>query len=102
MWDRKSQYINLKDRSESRKKIAEKRYQLFQPLIQLSGPRRGGGWKLSRGISIQQEDETDRSPWIDLPSVFRAVVFGVSFLVYVIGNLFKNPGGRGHMNGGRA
>lgn len=102
MWFRKSQYINLKDRPDLIAENAENKYRLFSPLIQLSGPMRGRSWKLSPGIFIQKRCETERSPLLDLPSVLRALVYGISFLVFAIGYFFKNPGGGGQYNGGQA
>ena len=102
MWYRKDQYINLKNRSDDQAGSAEKNYRLFSPLVQLSGPKRGRSRKLSRGIFIQQGGETERAPLFDLSSILRAVVYGISFLVFVIGNFFKNPGSGGQYNGGQA
>ena len=102
MWYRKSQYINLKDRSDNKAGSAEKNYRLFSPLVQLSGPKRGRSRKLSRGIFIQKGAEIERPPLIDPSSILRALVYGISFLVYAIGHFFKNPGSRGQFNGGQA
>ena len=102
MWFRKGQYINLKDRPDSIADGAEKKYRLFSPLVQLSGPRRGRSWKLSRGIFVQKRGETERAPLIDFSSVLKALVYGISFLVFAIGYFFKDPGNRGQYNGGQA
>ena len=102
MWFRKSQYINLKDKPASVADGAEKKYKLFSPLVQLSGPKRGRSWKLSRGIFIQKGSDTERAPLIDLSSLLRALVYGISFLVFAIGYLFKNPRSGGQFNGGKA
>lgn len=102
MWYRKGQYINLKDEPESRIDGTEKQYRLFSPLVQLSRPSRGKSWKLSRGISIEKGTENGSAPLIDLLSILRAVVYGISFLVFAIGNFFKDPGSGGQYNGGQA
>lgn len=102
MWYRKGQYINLKERSDIKAGSAEKKYRLFSPLVQLSGPKRGRSRKLSRGIFIQKRGETEHPPLLDLPSILRAVVYGISFLVFAIGHFFKNPGSGGQYNGGQA
>ena len=102
MWYRKGQYINIKDRPASHADSAEKKYRLFSPLVQLSGPRRGRSWKHSRGIVIQKGSDTERAPLIDLSSLLRALIYGISFLVFAIGNFFKNPDGGDQYNGGQA
>lgn len=102
MWFKKCQYISIKDRPASNADCAEKKYGLFSPLVQLSGPRRGRSWKQPRGFLIQKGSETKRAPLIDLSSLFRSLVYGISFLVFVIGNIFKNPGGGDQYNGGQA
>ena len=102
MWYRKGQYIKLKDKPESKIDGAEKQYRLFSPLVQLSKPSRGKSWKLSRGISIQKGAENGSAPLIDLLSILRAVVYGISFLIFAIGNFFKDPGSGGQFNGGQA
>ena len=102
MWYRKGQYINLKDRPDSLADNAEKNYRLFSPLVRLSGPRRGRNWKLSQGIFIQKRGETERAPLVDLPSLLRSILYGISFLVFAIGKFFKNPGSGGQLNGGQA
>ena len=102
MWFRKCQYISIKDRPASVIDSAEKKYRLFSPLVQLDGPRRGRSWKHSRGILIQKGSETERAPLIDFSSLLRSLVYGISFLVFVIGNFFKNPGGGDQFNGGQA
>jgi hypothetical protein len=99
---RKGQYINLKDQPESIVDGAEKQYRLFSPLVQLSKPSLGKSWKGSRGILIQKGSEFDHSPLIDLSSIVRALVYGISFVVFTIGNLFKDPGSGGQYNGGQA
>ncbi len=102
MWYRKGQYINLKDEPESRIGGNERQYRLFSPLVQISRPSRGKSWKLSQGIIIQKGDDNGSAPLIDLLSIVRAVVYGISFLIFVIGNLFKDSGSRGQYNGGQA
>ena len=102
MWYRKGQYINLKNRSDSLDDNAEKNYRLFSPLVQLSGPRRGRSLKLSQGIFIQKRGESVRTPVVDFPSLLRSIVYGISFLVIVIGKIFKNPGSGSQLNGGQA
>ena len=102
MWYRKGQYINLKDRPDSLADNAEKSYRLFSPLVQLSGPRRGRSRKHSRGVFIQNGGESERAPLIDLSSIFGGLIYGISFLVFAIGNLFKDPGSGGQYNGGQA
>lgn len=102
MWLKKGQYISLKDRPASNPVSAEKKYRLFSPLVQVSGPRRGRNWKPSRGIFIQKESDPERRPLVDLSSILRAVIYGISFLVFVIGRFFKHPGGGGQLNGGQA
>lgn len=102
MWYRKGQYINLKDTPESSMDGTEKQYKLFSPLVQLSRPCRGRSWKLSRGIPIQKGDDNRSAPLIDLLSILRAVVYGISFLIFAVGNLFKDPGSGGQYNGGQA
>jgi hypothetical protein len=102
MWFKKSQYINLKDTPASVADDAEKKYRLFSPLVQLSGSSRGRSRKLSRGIFIQKGSDSERSPLIDLTAIFRALVYGISFLVFTIGNIFKNPRSGGQFNGGQA
>ncbi len=102
MWFRKSQYINLKDKPASIADDAERKYRLFSPLVQLSRPKRGKSWKLSRGIFIQKGIDNERAPLFDISSILKAVVYGISFLVFAIGRFFKNPGGGGQYNGGQA
>jgi hypothetical protein len=102
MWFKKGQYISLKDKPVSNPDSAEKKYRLFSPRIQVSGSRRGRGWKPSRGIFIQKGSDLERSPLVDLGSILRAVVYGISFVVFAIGRLFKSPGGGGQLNGGQA
>ncbi len=102
MWYRKGQYINLKDKPDSSIDGTVKQYKLFSPLVQLSRPSRGRSWKPSRGISIQKGGDNGSAPLIDLPSIIRAMVYGISFLIFAIGNLFKDPGSGGQYNGGQA
>jgi len=102
MWSRKGRYISIKDRPASIADSAEKKYRLFSPLVQLSGPRRGRSRKHSRGIPIQKGSETGPTPLIDFSSLLRSLIYGISFLVFVIENFFKNPGGGDQYNGGRA
>lgn len=102
MWLKKGQYISLKDKSASKADSAEKKYRLFSPLVQVSGPRRGRNWKPSGGIFIQKDSDLEYRPLVNLSSILRAVIYGISFLVFAIGRLFKNPGGGGQLNGGQA
>ena len=98
---KKGQYISIKEKTASVADSAEKKYRLFSPLVQVSGPRRGKSWKPSRGILIQKGSPSVRAPKIDLPSLFARLVYGISFLVFAIGNLFKNQGRGGQLNGGQ-
>lgn len=102
MWYRKGQYINLKDSPDLTADHAEKRYRLFSPLVQLSGPKRGRSCKDSRGIFIQKGSRTERTSSISVSSIWKALVYGISFLVFAIGYFFKNPGSGGQYNGGQA
>lgn len=102
MWLKKGQYISLKDKPASNPVSAEKKYSLFSPLVQVSGSRRGRSWKPSRGIFIQKETAPERRPQLDPSSILKAVIYGISFLVFAIGRFFKNPGGGGQLNGGQA
>lgn len=102
MWFKKGQYIRLKEKSSSIADSAEKKYRLFSPRIQISGPRRGRSWKPSRGILIQKGSESEHSPRLALRSILRGLVYGISFLVFTIGNLFKSSGRGGQLNGGQA
>lgn len=102
MWLKKGQYISIKEKSDLIAGSAEKKYRLFSPLIQVSGPRRGRSWKPSRGIMIQKGSESKRAPRLAPRSILRGLVYGISFLVFAIGNLFKTPGSGGQLNGGQA
>ena len=101
MWLKKGQYISIKDKSASAADNAEKKYKLFSPLIQISGPRRGRSWKPSRGILIQKGSASESASRVDLRSIFTGLVYGISFLIFAIGNLFKNQGRGGQLNGGQ-
>jgi hypothetical protein len=102
MWIKKGRYISLKDKPTLIPDRAEKKYRLFTPRVQISGPRHKRSRKPSRGIPIQIGSVPERSPLVDLSSILRAVVYGISFLVFTIGNLFKDPKGGGQLNGGQA
>jgi len=102
MWFRRSQYIKLKDRPASIADDAEKKYRLFPPLVQLSGSTRGKRWKLSRGIFIQKRGDSEQAPQIDISTLLQKVIYGISFLIFAIGYLFKDPGSGGQYNGGQA
>lgn len=99
---RRSQYIKLKDRPTSIADDAENKYRLFSPLVQLSGSNRGRPWRLSRGIFIQKGNDSEKASVIDLSALLKKVIYGISFLVFAIGYLFKDPGGGGQYNGGQA
>lgn len=102
MWFKRSQYIKLKDRPTSIADDAEKKYKLFSPLVQLSGSKRGNRWKLSQEIFIQKRSESEQAPRINITTLLKKVIYGISFLVFAIGYFFKDPGGGGQYNGGQA
>ena len=102
MWFKSSQYIKLKDSPASIADNAEKKYRLFSPLVQLSRTKRGNRWKLSRGIFIQKGSEGEQALRINITTLLKKVIYGISFLVFAIGYFFKDPGGGGQYNGGQA
>jgi hypothetical protein len=102
MWYRRSQYINLKDSPSSKTDQSEKKYRLFSPLIQLEGSKGRKLWKRPNGIFIQKRSSTEGSPRLSFSSLWKALIYAISFLIFAIGYLFKHPGDGGQFNGGQA
>jgi hypothetical protein len=99
MISKRSQYISLVNQDESKADSAEVKYIPEVRTIQLSGKRWGWVWNHPRGIVVQKGEDRKRVPIIDFTRVIQAVIYGISFLLILVGLHKKSTGSGGNAHG---